>query len=414
MSPERSSDKAAGSLHGVAPLDTPDQQSSIILHVDCDAFYAACERRREPQLEDEPVVVGMGYEPGETHGAVATASYEARDYGIESAMPITTAVQKLPPMTAAGDDPAAPDSSAAGHYRSVDLEYYKQVGEEVQAQLQAHADVLEPVSIDEAYLDVTSRTNWDSVTSFAKELKAQIATDVGIPVSIGVAPTKSAAKAASDHDKPDGLVVVEPDAVQAFFAPLDVEAVHGIGPVTAGRLREIGIETAGDLATADPERLEAQFGSRGKTVHQRARGHDPRPVTPPDDPKSISKETSFQAPITERTQKRQTVRTLTDQVTDRAAEQGALYRTVQLKVIEPPYEVHTRAQTLSGPIGQPDVVERIALRLLEEFDTTPVRKLGVTVGGLTLTETDQATLQAWTASTTPSREQTTLERFRET
>ncbi|PSP59272.1 DNA polymerase IV, partial [Halobacteriales archaeon QH_7_66_37] len=240
---------------------TPDVER-IVCHVDMDCFYAACERLREPALRGEPVVVGMGYEPGDDGGAVATASYEAREYGVESAQAISVALDLLPRKIDAVDraDLRVED---AGYYRPVDMEYYESVAADIREILHANADVVREVSIDEAYLDVTGRTDWDDAGSFAADLKTAISDAVGVTASVGVAPTMSAAKVASDRDKPDGLVVVEPGAVAEFFAPLAVEAVHGVGPVTAAELRELGIETAGDLAAADPARLESRFGERG-------------------------------------------------------------------------------------------------------------------------------------------------------
>lgn len=393
-------------LPGVGDGEDPD---SIVVHVDMDCFYAACERLRHPELEGEPVVIGMGYDRDEPHGAVATASYEAREYGVESAMAISEALDRLPRM--ADVDPeneAAPDSDEAGYYLPVDMDYYKSISSDVREILTGHADTFEPVSIDEAYLDVTERTSWDGIEEFARELKKQIASEVGVTASIGVAPTKSAAKVASDHDKPDGLVIVRPGDVQEFFAPLDIEAVHGIGPVTAGKLREMDIETAGDLAAAEPTGLEAEFGSRGREFYQRARGNDPRPVTPPDDPKSLSRETSFGDPITDLGEKREHIHSLATAVADRARSKDALYQTIGIKVVTPPFDVHTRAHSLSGPVDDPELVESVAVDLLEEFDEVPVRKLGVRVANLSFSDRQQETLTRWESdeSTTTAEAET--------
>ena len=379
--------------------------SAIILHVDCDCFYAACERLRRPELDTEPVVIGMGYEQANPHGAVATASYEAREYGIESAMPIEDALERLPrAVDADSDDPDTPEPDNTGYYLPVDMEHYQSIGADVHAILEQYADPFEPISIDEAYLDVTETTSWDRVDAFAQTLKKEISTTVGIPVSIGVAPTKSAAKVASDHDKPDGLVVVPPGEVQSFFEPLNVEAVHGIGPVTAQQLHDLGIETAGDLATADTETIETALGDRGRELQQRAQGHDPRPVSVPDDPKSISKETSMgRDPVTDRTVKQETVRELAQQVFQRAVEKDALYQTIGIKVVEPPFDINTRERSLSGPIQDQELLEGVALDLLEGFAEASVRKLGVRVSNLSFAEQRQASLSAWkTGETTRS------------
>ncbi|PSP85412.1 DNA polymerase IV [Halobacteriales archaeon QS_1_68_17] len=370
------------------------ESEQVVCHVDMDCFYAACERLREPALADEPVVVGMGYEHGETHGAVATASYEAREYGVESAQAISRALELLPRKVDAADDPDL-DVESAGFYRPVDMEFYESVSREVRAILDDRADVVRAVSIDEAYLDVTDRTTWDEARSFASDLKRRIGEEVGVTASVGVAPNMSAAKIASDHDKPDGLVVVEPGEVREFLAPLPVEAVHHVGPVTARTLREMGIGTAGDLAAADPDRIAAEFGERGRTIWRFARGEDTREVTPVGEPKSLSRESAFAEATAVPERKRDRVRALADSVADRAASRDALYRTIGIKVVTPPFDVHTRARSLPGPVEDPDLVEEVALDLLGEFDDDAVRKLGVRVSNLSFADAEQASLDGW-------------------
>jgi DNA polymerase IV (DinB-like DNA polymerase) len=354
-----------------------------------DCFYAACERLREPELRGEPLVVGMGYEDGETVGAVATASYEAREYGVESAMAISEALELLP-RRAGSDDP-----DETGYYRPVDLEYYESISEEVQEILRDSADVVREVSIDEAYLDVTEQVGWEGVERFSRNLKRRIEAEVGVAASVGVAPTMSAAKIASDADKPDGLVVIEPGDVREFLAPLDIEAVHNVGPVTARELHEMGIETAGELAAADPDRLENQFGERGLEIYRFARGEDAREVTPRDDPKSFSRESAFAEAVSEHDRVRERVQTLAEAVAKRATRENALYQTVGIKVVTPPYDVNTRARSLSGPIDEPNLVEAIALDLLEEFTDARVRKVGVRVSKLSFTDREQVSLDGF-------------------
>lgn len=381
---------ADGKLPGLSTGESPP----VILHVDIDCFYAACERLREPELVGQPVVIGMGYDAEDPHGAVATASYEARDYGVESAMPISKALERLPRRVDAETDPDL-DVEHAGFYRPVDMNYYKQVSEDVRAILRDSADTIEPVSIDEAYLDLSAHVDWGDVEAFSARLKDRIKSEVGVVPSLGVAPTKSAAKVASDRDKPDGLVIVQPGTVQDFFASLDIETIHGIGPVTADALREMGIDTGQDLVDADPTVLVDRFGSRGREFYQRALGDDPRSVSPPDDPKSLSRESSTGDPITDIDAKRRLIGELADDVAKRATDKDALYQTVGIKVVTPPYDVHTRAQSLSGPIDDPDLVNSIARDLLEEFAETSVRKLGVRVSNLVFSDRYQADLDTW-------------------
>jgi len=378
----------SGDLGSLGADATPDQ---VVCHVDMDCFYAACERLREPALAGQPLVVGMGYESAETHGAVATASYEAREFGVESAMAISEALERLPRKVEAARDPDL-DVEEAGFYRPVDLDYYDEVGAEVKAILRDAADVVREVSIDEAYLDVTDRVAWEEVEAFVRDLKERIGEEVGVVASVGVAPTMSAAKIASDYDKPDGLVVVEPGDVREFLAPLDVAEIHNVGPVTARRLRDMGVETAGDLAAADPERVRDEFGERGLAVRRYARGEDPREVTPVGEPKSLSRESAFTEATEDTERKREKVRALAADVADRAQREGALYRTIGIKVVTPPYDVNTRAESLPGPVDDPDLLESTALALLEEFADDRVRKLGVRVSKLDFAESDQASL----------------------
>ncbi len=380
-----------------------DDEDRIILHVDMDCFYASCERLREPDLAGKPVVVGMGYEPGEKHGAVATASYEARAVGVESAQPIGQALEALP-RAADGENTNGNHEETVGHYRPVDLEFYKSVSADVRAVLHDSADVVRKVSIDEAYLDVTDRTSWAVVgdadddtertlaAGYARHLKQRIDRAVGVPASVGVAPNMSTAKIASDFDKPDGLTVVQPAAVQEFLEPLSVHAIHGVGPVTASELAEMGIETAGELAAADGTELVERFGERGRELHARARGEDDREVTPTGRPKSLSRESAFTEATADHTEHREKVRALAADVADRARSRGAMYRTIGIKVVTPPFESNTRASSLSGPVDNPTLVERIALDLLSEFGDERVRKLGVRVSNLSFADGEQVQL----------------------
>ncbi|MXV63173.1 DNA polymerase IV [Natronorubrum sp. JWXQ-INN-674] len=378
-------------LPGVETDD--DEEERIVCHVDADCFYASCERLREPELRDEPVVVGMGYEPGKTVGAVATASYEAREFGVESAQAISSALERLP-RRAADHDPEL-TREETGFYRPVDMDYYESVAAEVREILHDCADVVREVSIDEAYLDVTERTAWEVADGFARHVRDRIRREVGVTVSVGVAPTMSAAKIASDFDKPDGLTVVEPGDVQAFLAPLEVDLLHGVGPVTARELREMGLETARDVAAADPEPLVERFGERGRDLYDRARGDDDRRVEPKGDPKSFSRESAFADPVEKPEPKYEQVETLAAAVADRARREGALYRTIGVKAVTPPYDVNTREQSLSGPVDDPDLVERIARDLFTEFEDEAVRKLGVRVANLEFATADQASLDSW-------------------
>lgn len=367
-------------------------EDRIVLHVDMDCFYAACERRRDSDLEGEPVVVGMGYEPGESHGAVATASYEAREHGVESAQAISKALDLLPRAEDRETEPV-------GYYRTVDMSYYESVSQEVKTVLHEVADTVREVSIDEAYLDVTDRLGWEGASVFARNLKERIRDVAGVPASIGVAPNMSTAKVASDYDKPDGLVVVALDEVRSFLAPLDTQELHGIGPVTARELRSMGIETIGELASTERGRLTERFGERGREIHDHARGRDDRVVEPVGKPKSLSNESAFTEPTDDAEQIHDRLVTLTEEVTTRASTRDVLYKTIGIKVVTPPFDVHTRARSLSGPVDDPPLAETIALDLIEEFEEQSIRKLGVRVSNLAFVEADQSSLDEWNDQT---------------
>lgn len=395
-----------------------DAEDRVILHVDMDCFYASCERLREPELRGEPVVVGMGYQEGETIGAVATASYEAREYGVDSAQPISQAVERLPPVER---HDLGSDDDDRGHYRPVDMEYYQSIAARVKNILHDCADTVREVSIDEAYLDVTERTNWDCVTEpsvasgvadrrtlaegVGRHIRVRIGREVGVPASVGVAPNMAAAKVASDHDKPHGLTVVPPDRISTFLAPLPIEEIHGVGPVRASELREMGIETAGDLAGADPATLRDRFGDRGQELFDRARGDDDREVTPRGRPKSLSRESSFSSATDDDEAKREKLRHLAAAVAERARSKDVLYRTIGIKVVTSPYDVNTRAESLSGPVDEPELVEEVALSLAEEFEGAEVRKLGVRVSKLSFTSGEQSNLDGFDGSVAPSSDE---------
>ncbi len=388
---------------GQLPGKTAPEQTRIVLHVDNDCFYAACERLRDETLVGEPVVVGMGYDRESVSGAVATASYEARAHGIQSAQPISEAIERLPPRHQVDEE----YDGQTGLYRPVDMGYYEGISGAVHEILASYAETFRVVSIDEAYLDCTTSTTWEEAKRFGERIKERIATDVGVPTSVGIAPNMSVAKIASDHDKPDGLVVVPPDEMAAFLAPLPIEDMHGVGPVTAEALKAEGLETVGDIATTDPGTLSARFGKRGAELHRRARGIDERPVRPRGDPKSLSRESSFGEPVDEHETARGKIEELAAAVAERSRREGATYRTIGIKVVEPPFDVNTRERSLPGPVDDPDLVREIALNLLSEFRGHAIRKVGVRVSNLEFPDGEQPALESWKQEDRPDRPETT-------
>lgn len=387
---------------GDGPLETVEQitdgntrKDNIIIHVDCDCFYAACERTRESKLQGEPLVIGMGYDTGETHGAVATASYEAREHGVESAMPIEEALTKLSRRETHSEESQETPNTNTAYYRPVDIEFYEQKGERIHELLKEKADVFEPISIDEAYLDATSKTGWEEVQQYITAIKNEVLEKENIPVSIGVAPTKSAAKLASDYNKPNGVKIVKPGRVREFFADIPVSDIHGVGEVTAEKLHKMGIKTGDGLATADPSRLSDRFGSRGREIHQRARGHDPREVSPPENPKSISNESSLGKDGVPAAECRTRLEALCEKVGARVKNKNAFFRTVSVKVVLLPFDVKTRAYSLPGETQSEALIHDVVDDLFSEFHGEEIRKVGVRVSNLSFSSTKQKSLDDW-------------------
>jgi DNA polymerase IV (DinB-like DNA polymerase) len=268
------------------------------------------------------------------------------------------------------------------------MDHYESVSESVREILHDCAGVVREVSIDEAYLDVTDRTAWSVAEGFGRWIRNRIDREVGVTASVGIAPNMIA----SDHDKPDGLVVVPPEELETFLAPLSVEELHGVGPVTARELREMGLSTAGDVAAAPVGDTVDRFGSQGRKLHRRARGEDDREVRPTGRPKSLSRESAFTEPVEDPDPKRERVTRLAAAVADRARRKGATYRTIGVKAVEPPFDVNTRERSLPGPVDDPDLLEEVALDLFAEFETVPVRKVGVRVSNFSFADGDQARL----------------------
>ena len=332
-----------------------------IIHIDMDAFYASVEQRDDPSLRGRPVVVGGN---PEGRGVVAAASYEARAFGVRSAMPMRTALRLCPEAVR-----AAPDFGR-----------YREVSRQIREIFHQHTDLVEPLALDEAYLDVTrNKLGIPFGHRVARTIKAEIRHRLRLTASAGVAPCKFVAKIASDLEKPDGLVTVMPHQVREFLHPLSVERIPGVGKVTQQQLQSLGYETIGQLAQADPSRLEERFGKRGRYLHQRALGIDDGPVTTEREPKQVSSESTFPADLFDPEEMHGALRTLTEEVAGRLRRRGLAGRTVMLKVRYPDFETVTRAQTGSLPLDRGEPMLRIAVDLLGRTDAVRrgVRLLGV-------------------------------------
>ena len=336
-----------------------------ILHADLDAFYASVEQRDNPRLRGKPVVVGGS---PNSRGVVAAASYEARRFGVRSAMPMITALQRCP--QAIRVDPR--------------FHRYGEVSSQVVAMFREITPLVEPLSLDEAHLDVT-----DSVSAqrppgmIAAELKAEVRTETGLTISVGVATSKSVAKIASEIDKPDGLTVVPPGTEREFLAPLSVDKLWGVGPKTAARLADDGVHRIGDLASASEEWLRARFGRMGPFLGHLARGEDDRPVAVERERKSVSAETTLATDSGDPGLLFDLVARLSDRVGQHLARNELRGKTVRVKLRLADFTTFTRQTTLSEPAGTTEVVTTAARELLRR-ELQPgrlFRLVGVSVSG---------------------------------
>ncbi|MFI8436808.1 DNA polymerase IV [Streptomyces sp. NPDC079020] len=338
-----------------------------ILHLDMDAFYASAEQASKPSLRGKPVVVG-GLGP---RGVVATASYEARRLGVHSAMP-TAQARRLAPNAA---------------YLVPRFSLYRTVSDQVMELLGRLSPLVEPLSLDEAFVDLEAggvAADSASARAMGEQLRAAIHAVTGLSGSVGLAGSKMLAKIASEEAKPDGLLLIEPGSERELLAPMPVRILPGVGPATGDHLRRAGMTTVHDLAEAGEAELVRLVGkAHGVSLHRMALGLDDRPVVAERDAKSVSVEDTFDVDLHDRVRVRAEVERLADRCVERlrAAERSG--RTVVLKVRRYDFSTLTRSETLRGPTDDPTVVREAAARLLEAVDTTGgVRLLGVGVTGL--------------------------------
>jgi DNA polymerase-4 len=345
--------------------------SRWIIHADLDAFFASVEQLDNPELRGRPVVVGG---PPESRGVVAAASYEARAFGIHSALPMVTALRLCP--EAARVPPR--------------FERYAEVSRQVMAIFRVYTPLVEPISVDEAFLDVTEAVEkgrsaegpaLSRAEVLARTLKEVVREEVGLTVSVGLASSRSVAKIASDMDKPDGLVVVPPGTESRFLAPLPVRSLWGVGPKTAERLAAESITTIGELAERSREWARALFGERGADLIRLARGIDDSPVVVERETKSVSSETTFPRDIGNPQALKASLRDLAKETAERLQRHGLKGRTVRVKLRLADFTTFTRQTTLAHPTDAFDAIYREAARLLtrEVIDGRRFRLLGVGV-----------------------------------
>lgn len=336
-----------------------------ILHMDMDAFFAAVELKRHPELVGKPLVIGGRGDPA-GRGVVSTASYEARAYGIHSAMPLSTAWRLCPGAV----------------FLPVDHKEYSRVSRQVKAILKEFSSIMEDGGIDEAYLDITSSEEPSEV--IARGIKGRIRQWLGLTCSIGIAPNKLLAKIASDLEKPDGLTIIQPEDISVRIWPLPVRKLWGVGPKTEEHLNRLGVRTIGEIVSVGPALLVKEFGaSHGRFLHRASRGIDDRPLVTRWVPKSGSRETTFQHDTADLKLITEILLKLADQVTEDIQKRGFRARNITVKVRFSSFETHTRGMTLKEATDDPAVVRKAAVICLKRFDPgRAVRLIGIRLGDL--------------------------------
>ena len=352
----------SAALHDEAMADAPQRK---IIHVDMDAFYASVEQRDDPSLRGRPVAVGGS----RARGVVAAASYEARAFGVRSAMPSSAAVRRCPDLV----------------FTPPRFDVYRAVSQQIRAIFADYTDLIEPLSLDEAYLDVTEdRRGLGSARAVAEAIRARIREETGLTASAGVSYNKFVAKLASDQNKPDGICVIPPHRGPAFVAALPVKRFHGVGPVTARRMEALGIRTGADLAARPLAFLQAHFGSYAAYLHGAARGEDDRPVRAHRAAKSIGAERTFERDLSDPAELMEALERVADAAWTRIDRAQARGRTVTLKLRRADFTTITRARSFPAPVPDRAALLAAGRDLLAAQLPVPggVRLLGLTLSAL--------------------------------
>lgn len=352
--------------------EAPWTGQRAILHGDLDAFYASVEQRDHPELRGRPVIVGgLAHE----RGVVSAASYEARAFGVRSAMPLRMAARLCPDGVFVRGDP----------------DRYLEASDAVMALFEEHTPLVQPISLDEAFLDVSGSAHlFGGPVAVARRLKAAVRERLRLVLSVGVASNKLCAKIASDLRKPDGLVTVDPGSEAAFLAPLPLQRLWGVGPRTREVLESWGMRTIGDLAAFETAALEARFGEHGAAIHERALGIDDDTVVPQEAAKSIGHEHTFDVDTLDQAQIERMLLRLAEGVGKRMRAASVRGRTIAIKLRVAPFETRTRQRTLGEPTDEDLAIFRVARSLLrdalredrERGLVSPVRLIGVHASGL--------------------------------
>jgi DNA polymerase-4 len=337
-----------------------------ILHIDMDAFFAAVEEKKNPVLKGKPVIIGGMGDPSR-RGVVSTANYEARKYGVHSAMPLRTAFKLCP----------------QGIFLPVDYEAYEAASRQFKSVLLMITTIMEDVGIDEAYLDISKEA--DTNQAISEKIKAGIYEKTGLSCSIGIAPNKLLAKIASDMQKPNGMTILTEADIESRIWPMPSRKLYGVGPKTEEHLKKMGISTIGQLAALPLHSLVQNFGvSYGEYLFEAAKGIDESPIVTHWEPKSFSREHTFQQDVSNWQTIAKTIAELTQEVVSDLARKGYSARTVTLKIRYQDFRTVTRACSSNDPLGKEEEIRRLAFSCLQRVDIAgkKIRLIGVRVGNL--------------------------------
>jgi DNA polymerase IV (DinB-like DNA polymerase) len=368
-------------------LEVATLQSRIVLLVDLDYYFAQCEELRNPSIKDKPVVVCVYSGRSQDSGAVSTANYIARKYGVKSGMPIFQAKKQL--------------ESVEAVFLPVDHVFYDQISEKVMNILRSHSDHFEQVGVDEAYLDVTQKASGDFVkaSELAQGVKDDLKAQLNLSCSVGVGPNKLVAKIAADTQKPDGLTVIPPEQVIAFLSPLPVGRLIGVGTKTKERMQTIGINAISDLTAYDIQKLIAIFGKTlGTYFHNAALGIDNEPVQEKGEAESISKIATLKQDTRDLNLILEKTDQLCSEIHNAAQQQNTAYKTAGIILITTDLAVHTRSKTLENPTRDITALKKIVKELFEKLlSETPfeARRVGVKISNFAKEETSQKQLTSF-------------------
>ncbi len=328
-----------------------NKKQRLIVHVDMDAFFAAVEQLDHPEYRGKPVVVGADPKGGKGRGVVATASYEARQFGIRSAMPISRAYRLCPNAI-----------FLRGRHRR-----YHEVSQQIMAILRDFSPVIQQISIDEAFLDMTGSLGlYPDPVALGRQIKERIRTETGLTASLGIASNKFVAKVASDLEKPDGLTYCPPGQEKEFLAPLPIRRLWGVGEKTAQKLMQLGFRTIGDIAEVPQDKLVKLLGSWGLHLWKLANGIDHRPVSEQSIRKSISEETTFHEDVDDAERIEMTLFKIADRVSRTMRRKGWKGRTITLKIRYEDFETHTRSKSLSDYVNDAETLRTLGVQLFRK------------------------------------------------